>query len=110
VKLFYETASVKLGKGDLEEQLAGKYAAEDIVYPAGHDRCGEILVECCHPITKTKAAEIGESGLKSVSIIADASDHLVINSILEDGTASHEEALLRIYQRLRPGNPPQLEK
>ncbi len=23
---------------------------------------------------------------------------------------SHEEALLRIYQRLRPGNPPQLEK
>ena len=28
----------------------------------------------------------------------------------EDNTASHEEALLRIYQRLRPGNPPQLEK
>ena len=28
----------------------------------------------------------------------------------EDNTNSHEEALLRIYQRLRPGNPPQLEK
>ncbi len=28
----------------------------------------------------------------------------------EDATHSHEEALLRIYQRLRPGNPPQLEK
>ena len=28
----------------------------------------------------------------------------------DDGTSSHEEALLRIYQRLRPGNPPQLEK
>ena len=28
----------------------------------------------------------------------------------EDTTASHEEALLQIYQRLRPGNPPQLEK
>ena len=25
-------------------------------------------------------------------------------------TASHEAALLKIYQRLRPGNPPQLEK
>src|SRR5690606_7619660 len=25
-------------------------------------------------------------------------------------TSSHEEALLKIYQRLRPGNPPQLEK
>ena len=35
---------------------------------------------------------------------------LILNSLAEDTTASHEEALLRIYQRLRPGNPPQLEK
>ena len=35
---------------------------------------------------------------------------LILNSIAEDNTRSHEEALLRIYQRLRPGNPPQLEK
>src|SRR5262249_17768769 len=27
-----------------------------------------------------------------------------------DPTSTHEEALLKIYQRLRPGNPPQLEK
>ncbi|MCL4125621.1 UNVERIFIED_CONTAM: hypothetical protein GTU68_060376 [Idotea baltica] len=31
-------------------------------------------------------------------------------SMIEDNTSSHEEALLRIYQRLRPGNPPALEK
>ena len=35
---------------------------------------------------------------------------LILNALAEDATASHEEALLRIYQRLRPGNPPQLEK
>ncbi len=35
---------------------------------------------------------------------------LILNSLAEDATGSHEEALLRIYQRLRPGNPPQLEK
>ena len=35
---------------------------------------------------------------------------LILNSLAEDSTSSHEEALLRIYQRLRPGNPPQLEK
>ena len=33
-----------------------------------------------------------------------------MNALADDTTASHEEALLRIYQRLRPGNPPQLEK
>ena len=38
----------------------------------------------------------------------DAAD--LLNSLADDTTASHEEALLRIYQRLRPGNPPQLEK
>ena len=35
---------------------------------------------------------------------------LIFNSLADDNTASHEEALLRIYQRLRPGNPAALEK
>jgi DNA-directed RNA polymerase subunit beta len=35
---------------------------------------------------------------------------LIINSLHEDPTKSHEEALLKIYSRLRPGNPSQLEK
>jgi DNA-directed RNA polymerase subunit beta len=42
--------------------------------------------------------------------MADTKVPLILNSIAEDATGSHEEALLRIYQRLRPGNPPQLEK
>src|SRR5581483_5372311 len=37
-------------------------------------------------------------------------DHIILASLKEDPTHTHEEALLRIYQRLRPGNPPQLEK
>src|SRR5450432_4151423 len=35
---------------------------------------------------------------------------VLLNALADDATSSHEEALLRIYQRLRPGNPPQLEK
>ena len=35
---------------------------------------------------------------------------LILQSLQEDPTTDHESALLRIYQRLRPGNPPQLEK
>ena len=34
----------------------------------------------------------------------------LLNTLADDNTSSHEEALLKIYQRLRPGNPPQLEK
>src|SRR4029077_11706147 len=50
------------------------------------------------------------SGLKSAEIIENVADPLILNSIQEDVTSSHQEALLKIYQRLRPGNPPQLEK
>ena len=42
--------------------------------------------------------------------MAEPKNPLLLNALADDNTASHEEALLRIYQRLRPGNPPQLEK
>jgi DNA-directed RNA polymerase subunit beta len=108
VKLFYETKVVKVGKGD--DGLVGTHAAEDIVYPAGHERVGEIIAELGDKITETSAAEIRNSTLKTVEVIEKADDLLALSSILEDPTSTHEDALLRIYQRLRPGNPPQLEK
>ena len=90
--------------------MTGKYAADDIVYPAKHEKCGEIIVELGHQITKATAEEIVNSTLKTVEIVEEMDDLLAMSSILEDPTVTHEDALLRIYQRLRPGNPPQLEK
>jgi DNA-directed RNA polymerase subunit beta len=48
--------------------------------------------------------------VEAVEVIAAPKTQLIFNSLADDATSSHEEALLRIYQRLRPGNPPQLEK
>jgi DNA-directed RNA polymerase subunit beta len=53
---------------------------------------------------------IQESQLKSIEVITNVGDPLLLNTLAEDGTNSHEEALLRIYARLRPGNPAQLDK
>ena len=108
VRLFYATKVVKVGKND--EDLVGRHAAEDIVYPAGHERVGEIIAELGDKLTDATAAEIKASTLKTVELIDKADDLLALSSILEDPTSTHEDALLRIYQRLRPGNPPQLEK
>src|SRR5262249_14227574 len=69
-----------------------------------------IIVEAGHKITKNLAELICTSGLHSVEVMSDVKVPLILNSLEEDATGSHEEALLRIYQRLRPGNPPQLEK
>lgn len=47
---------------------------------------------------------------KSVEVVKDSTDLLMLKTLAEDGTSTHEEALLKIYQRLRPGNPPNLDK
>lgn len=109
IKLFYSVETVKI-KSDSAEKLTGKYAAEDLIYPPGHERCGEIMVEAGHVINNSVAQELVESTLKTAEVISSVTDPLCLDSILEDPTSSYEDALLRIYQRLRPGNPPQLEK
>ena len=110
LKLFYKTQTVKANKDDAIESLTGKVAADDVIYPPGHERCGEIIVDVGQTITGPLAEEIRKSTLKTVEVIEKLDDRLCLDSILEDPTASYEDALLRIYQRLRPGNPPQLEK
>ena len=78
--------------------------------PPAASSAGEIIVEAGQKITKNVAELICTSGVDKVEVMPDAKVPLILNSLGEDATGSHEEALLRIYQRLRPGNPPQLEK
>ena len=101
---------IKTNEPDFVKKLTGKYAADDVIYPVKSDRSGEVIVEAGQMISPELAQEIAGSVVKSVEIIETITDPLILNSILEDTTSSHQEALLKIYQRLRPGNPPQLEK
>lgn len=110
LRLFYETKTVKCGKPEAVEELRGRIAVEDIVYPPKHARCGEIIVDTAAAITNEAAHAIVESGLKQVDVFDAPIDRCILNSLRDDSTQSSEEALLKIYQRLRPGNPPQLEK
>ena len=54
--------------------------------------------------------KLQESTAKQIRIISGVTDPLLLNTLAEDTASSHEEALLKIYSRLRPGNPPQLDK
>jgi len=57
-------------------------------------------------ITKNAAELICTSGLREVEVMPDPKNPILLNALAEDATASHEEALLRIYQRLRPAIRP----
>ncbi len=107
---FYDVQKITRRKSDPAARFAGKlvggYAVGDIVDEAS----GEPFVRSGEEITEDAADAIAESGMKEVEILRDPDDLLILNTLREDATASHEEALLKIYSRLRPGNPPQLEK
>src|SRR6185436_1358934 len=68
------------------------------------------LVEALQVINDPLAGVIAMSKVETVEIIEEVDDPLIVNSLAEDATTNHEEALLKIYGRLRPGNPPNLEK
>ncbi len=110
IEAFYEVRTEKITDGRSLPKIEGRISADDVVYPSGSDRSGEIIIESCQKITKTIAETICTAGVKSVAVIDAPKLPYILNSLIEDNTNSHEEALLRIYQRLRPGNPPNLEK
>ncbi|MEO0480776.1 MAG: DNA-directed RNA polymerase subunit beta, partial [Planctomycetota bacterium] len=107
---FYEVENCKRRKSDPEakyaERLRGAYAVGDILEVESED----ILVPSGEEITEEQAEAIAAAGIKAVEVLRDPDDLLILNTLREDTTSSHEEALLKIYGRLRPGNPPQVEK
>jgi DNA-directed RNA polymerase subunit beta len=110
LRAFFETHTEKVVDGRSVAKIEGKIAVDDIVYPVESDRSGELIVEAGQKITKNAAETICTAGVGKVEVMSPPKSNLITNSLSEDATSSHEEALLRIYQRLRPGNPPQLEK
>ncbi len=119
LKLFNKTKVEKVAGSRSIAKLEGKTAADDIVYPKSSDRAGEIIVEAGCTITRDQSELICSSGLKAVELMPSNKMPLIENSLREDAdeakkrtsvAPSHQDALIRIYQRLRPGNPAALEK
>jgi len=106
LKSFYGTEEVATGDPAAAAKLEGKVACGDVVDP----NTGEVLIESGTTITKAGARVLADADLGDITVLEESRDPLILQSLQEDPTTDHESALLRIYQRLRPGNPPQLEK
>jgi DNA-directed RNA polymerase subunit beta len=100
IKEFYSIESVKV-----TQLQAGYYAASAIIDAESGEELVKAGAQLGEAINKIQA-----SSLKSVEVVTKVTDPLVLNTLGDDNSTSHEDALMRIYARLRPGNPPQLEK
>jgi len=105
IQEFYKTEQVTL-KDVNYHSIQNKHVAHDIVDPKDN----KSIIKAGEKIEETEAKLIMESGIKKIRIISELKDFMILNTLSDDPTASHEEALQRIYARLRPGMPMQLEK
>jgi DNA-directed RNA polymerase subunit beta len=105
LRAFYPTEEIKVNPAN-RPRLEGAVAVGDVVDP----ETGEVYADSGDTLTKEHVDRILASPVKQIVILGKVKDTLILTSLNEDPTSTHEEALLRIYQRLRPGNPPQLEK
>ncbi len=90
------------------EDILGRVAACDIVDP----ETNHVIVGCNDAITEEKLEQIRDSGVERLELffLDDAeTGPFLRNTLLQDKMQSCEEALLEIYRRLRPGDPPTME-
>ena len=88
-----------------EEDIAGCVIANDIV----DKETGEVLAEVNETLTQEKFKQLAEAGIKQFKVFF--IDNLNVGSylrdtLLVDKIANPEEAMMEIYRRLRPGDPP----
>jgi DNA-directed RNA polymerase subunit beta len=91
-----------------KEELVGKIAAEDVI----DENTGEVLVNCNDELTEEHVDRLRDGGIPSFRILFIDDFNVgpfLRNTLLADKLQTADDALLEIYRRLRPGDPPTLE-
>src|SRR5947209_19167 len=89
-------------------QFEGAYALSDIV----NTETGEVILESNNEITPAKLQEIAEAGIARFSIFFPERDDLgpvLSQTLKKDVITKPVDALLEIYRKMRPGDPPTVQ-
>ena len=91
-----------------ETELEGAYAAADVVDPS----TGEVILEANEEVIPRKVSEAQEKQVEEIEVFWPERDdigNVLSTTLRKDTIRTHEEALIEIYRRLRPGDPPTLD-
>ncbi len=95
---------VEVAPNDLE----GAFVAADVIDMS----TGEVLIESNHELTSTIIGRIAEAGIESFEVFfpdRDDAGNVISATLRKDSIKSQNDALLEIYRKLRPGDPPTLD-
>ncbi|MCK4606531.1 MAG: DNA-directed RNA polymerase subunit beta [candidate division Zixibacteria bacterium] len=107
IDLFYKVTKLTL-KGKSAEDVEGSFLAETTI----DKETGEVLYPAAEPLTEAVAEKLMAAGYKAIRIVHEKERRevfVILNTIRKDPTKSREEALMKIYSLIRPGEPPTLE-
>jgi DNA-directed RNA polymerase subunit beta len=88
--------------------LEGAWAAGDIVDTTS----GEVMLEANTELTADKVAKILDSGVVEMNLFFPERDDVgtvISQTLRRDSVKTPQEALIEIYRKLRPGDPPTLD-
>lgn len=92
---------VEVGQTDFE----GAFALEDVV----NTETGEVILESASELTSAKLQQVIEEGVETFSVFfpeRDAVGSIILQTLRKDTISKPVDALLEIYRKMRPGDPP----
>ncbi|MEA2030781.1 MAG: DNA-directed RNA polymerase subunit beta [candidate division Zixibacteria bacterium] len=108
INFFYKVTKVNLTKTDPAE-LEKAVVAESIV----DTETGEVIFSPGEPLTESTIETIVGMKRKTIKLISPQANErevfVILNTIRKDTTKSREEALVKIYSLIRPGEPPTID-
>lgn len=90
------------------DEVVGKVVADDIF----DENTGEVLCLANEALSESKIQDLNAAGITEVKVLyIDMINYgdQIRNTLLVDKTDSREEALIKVFERLRPGEPPTVE-
>ncbi|MDD5440100.1 MAG: DNA-directed RNA polymerase subunit beta, partial [Candidatus Omnitrophica bacterium] len=104
MRAFSGVEKVEFAQSAKLEEYIGSFLAQDLI----DKESNSILAQTNDKITKDLARRIWDSGIRQMSILKKLTTE-ISNTLERDHTKSKEEAMLDIYRKLRPSDPPTLE-
>ncbi len=95
---------VEVAANDLE----GAFVASDVI----DMETGEVMIEANHELTPVVIGKLMDAGIPSFEIFFPDRDdvgNVISTTLRKDAVKSQGDALLEIYRKLRPGDPPTLD-
>ncbi len=110
LELFFKTQSLDFSKYRKKDDLVGRVLAQDVADKTSGT--GEVLASANDEITPQMIERFREAKVGRIHLLVpdpERDGNVIRNTLIKDTTENEGDALKKIYNLLRPGDPPSLE-